>query len=593
MIFCPFCLTILIAIMLFELCKQGFEAIQGLDTYHQVLVCCFFVIAVTFFLFYILAKSISKRTFYRKFFMFQRFRSIVLRYYDYYFYWISHQFKAQPLKFILKCFEFLSKIYFLISTIALLIMGMLCLLKNKPDYPNIYTSEFFFTLIGFVLLFRDWLNSNSNYTNIHKDKSLFKNIEPPNEWNRLSLVDDFSNPKRKEYVYINDKVNVLLQGNERMSIYRNFQHEENLKKQICNEHLWNSTFYPFLHQKYRETGYKGNQFYNEEKFGLSEDPEQASVYVHKTCYFDTYLTNIIPGNSLIRNCDQRVLCETEELMPYRKEEKCSTHSKKILYKMAGDGVCRSNEVGISTLFLIDGAILFWQQSPYALSSVNLIAPSGSGSADWDDCKCYFNEPNGLRKAVVYGMQRELWEESYSYTNQVSMKCFMNHAETRIIGYFRWLEKSAKPEFVGVTRICPNNIFESRNYIVPEFMEVKGKKFVKAKTIGEFLYSFRNTVIKLRSSVQINNHSVPSAMAVYFLKDICKNHCKNCLIGKPIGAKKKKALLKFNIKISTKSKIKVKYFEKYVLKIYKCKYKCPYSLQDILFTPDTSIQVKEH
>lgn len=607
MILCLTCFIILIVFMLFKSCKQDFEvtffgAIPRFDIYHQIFVLYILVALLVFFFFYFMARGLKKQTFYSKFVMFQRFRSNVLRYYDYYSYWIYHQFRAQPVKFIVTFFESFLKVYFLTTFITLLtifllnilrILNILDIVDNMSIYSNLNVFDFLINSVGFVLIFRDWLNSNSNYTNIQKDEDVYQDVEPPDEWNRLILTDNSSKSDRKEYVYFNNKINKFLQGTERISICRNYQHEENLKKQLSNEYWWNATFYPFLHQKYRETGYTGSLFYNEDKFGLSEDPEQASVYVHKTCYFDTYLTNIIPGNMLVRNCDKKVFVKTEELMPYRKEKDSSAHPKKILYKMNSDGVCRSNEVGISTLFLIDGAILFWEQSPYAQSSVNRIAPSGSGSADWDDCKYYFNEPNGLRKAVVYGMQRELWEESYSYTNQVSMKHFMNHAETRIIGYFRWLEKSAKPEFIGVTRICPNNPFESRNYIVPEFMEVKEKKYVKAKTIGEFLFSFRNTVVKTGNSIQIDRHSVPSAMAIYFLKDICKHYCENCYIGIKIIWKKK--IFKSNKKNIKKSFKKRKIFnlKEYVYRIYECQYKCPRNLQDILFSPDTSIQVKEH
>ncbi len=58
-----------------------------------------------------------------------------------------------------------------------------------------------------------------------------------------------------------------------------------------------------------------------------------------------------------------------------------------------------------------------------------------------------------------------------------MEYFMDCAETRIIGYFRWLDKSAKPEFVGVTRICHDIVFESYMCIEPEFMEVKPNLFI--------------------------------------------------------------------------------------------------------------------
>ena len=578
--------------MVFKLFEQVADILHQ-NIYYRVFVLCFILLFVIIPLLFYLVRKLPKRTFYSRFYTFQRFRSIILRYYDYYSYWIRHQVRAQPIKFVFKFLESLPKLYFLTSLMTFVTISSI---NKKIDFSGFYSVDSLISVIGFVLLFIDWLNSNNDYTKIQKEDSLFKNIEPPKDWMRISLSVDASNPNQKqEYVYINRKVNCLLRGNKDIGICRNVEHENGLIKQICNETLWNHTFFPFLYQKYRETGYNGSQFYNEEKFGLSEDPEQIMVQVHKTCYFDTYLTNIIPGNVLIRNCDKKKIGTTEELMPYREEYEIGTHKKKTLYEMAHDGICRSNEVGISTLFLIDGAILFWEQSPYALSSVNRIAPSGSGSSDWDDCKNYFNDPNGLRQSVVFGMQRELWEESYSNANQVSMEKFMNSAETRIIGYFRWLDKSAKPEFVGVTRICPDKVFESYECIVPEFMEVKGQKFIKAKTIGEFLYNFKNTVKIVGSVVQIDKHSVPSAMAIYYLKEICAGHCTTCPhVGQTIRLKKR--ALKNSSKFSNnghKNRItKIQEHKKCVFKTYGCNVDCPYDLQNILFTPGASVQVSD-
>lgn len=61
-----------------------------------------------------------------------------------------------------------------------------------------------------------------------------------------------------------------------------------------------------------------NSRVNEIKFGIScgLDPGKDYVEVHKTCYFDSYLTKIILGRELVSSVDGEITAGTENFLPY-------------------------------------------------------------------------------------------------------------------------------------------------------------------------------------------------------------------------------------------------------------------------------------
>jgi hypothetical protein len=102
-----------------------------------------------------------------------------------------------------------------------------------------------------------------------------------------------------------------------------------------------------------------------------------------------------------------------------------------------------NAIGASVLTITtDGRLVVAVQSNMNESSQGLLAPSGSGSL----------EPADMRDAltldvatlVCNGALRELTEETGIPPTSVS--------ETAFLGFGRWLEKAAKPEFVSVARL---------------------------------------------------------------------------------------------------------------------------------------------
>lgn len=104
----------------------------------------------------------------------------------------------------------------------------------------------------------------------------------------------------------------------------------------------------------------------------------------------------------------------------------------------------ANNIGISTLaFTSDDLLLVVHQSQRNVASARLLAPSGSGTLEPDDLTAA-GIGASLQNVLVRGMERELCEETGVGVDDV--------VETRVIGFGRWLERGAKPEFFGVTRL---------------------------------------------------------------------------------------------------------------------------------------------
>jgi hypothetical protein len=97
-------------------------------------------------------------------------------------------------------------------------------------------------------------------------------------------------------------------------------------------------------------------------------------------------------------------------------------------------------VGISTIAVTaDGALVLVRQTNRNIASALLLAPSGSGSLDPRDIR-----HKTLQDIVRHGMERELCEETGIRPEEISA--------TRVTGFARWLERGAKPEFFGCTKL---------------------------------------------------------------------------------------------------------------------------------------------
>jgi hypothetical protein len=103
-------------------------------------------------------------------------------------------------------------------------------------------------------------------------------------------------------------------------------------------------------------------------------------------------------------------------------------------------------VGISTIAMTnDGKLVVVEQSGRNSASPLLLAPSGSGSFEPKDLYTGSGGRHGsLQAAIKAAMERELSEET-GISNAKILR-------TRVIGFARWMERGAKPEFFGLTTL---------------------------------------------------------------------------------------------------------------------------------------------
>jgi 8-oxo-dGTP pyrophosphatase MutT (NUDIX family) len=101
----------------------------------------------------------------------------------------------------------------------------------------------------------------------------------------------------------------------------------------------------------------------------------------------------------------------------------------------------SNAVGMSTLALTrDNVLVISRQGARGAVSAGLLAPSGSGSADWADAR----QATSLRDLVVRVAERELVEECGLPAGA--------RMTTEVLAYTRLLHRGGKPEFYCFTHV---------------------------------------------------------------------------------------------------------------------------------------------
>ena len=136
----------------------------------------------------------------------------------------------------------------------------------------------------------------------------------------------------------------------------------------------------------------------------------------------------------------------------------------------------------------------------------------------------FKKPDGFRDTIIFGMEREAYEESNG-NHDVSRETFMKDMETRITGYFRWLKKAGKAEFVGLSRI-------NENYeLSPDTSEVFQNKrpvLINAQTIDLLKKSIEKYIKKTDEyTYETSNVSVSCTMALLALHRECMRYCESC------------------------------------------------------------------
>ena len=237
-----------------------------------------------------------------------------------------------------------------------------------------------FILSGVVKVLNLATHYEDRFTTDEIDKDFFKDVDVPNgDWQRLDLR---MGDKETEPVFFSEKIDKLLRSDTPIDIRRDKEYEKRLGTHIRKKENWEATYSKFLRHNHRKAMYSGKQFYNEAKYGLSSDPTPSAdptkpveaVKIHKTCYFDSYLTNIIPGQVLTRNRDKEVMASALEAgwLPFTAEGEER--------RLRATGECAmANEPGVTTLCIKENdTIILWRQKHLAQCSKGQLVASGRG-----------------------------------------------------------------------------------------------------------------------------------------------------------------------------------------------------------------------
>jgi 8-oxo-dGTP pyrophosphatase MutT (NUDIX family) len=173
----------------------------------------------------------------------------------------------------------------------------------------------------------------------------------------------------------------------------------------------------------------------------------STVTLRATRYFDSLCSNELGSYRVIHR-------DTNEEVSIYENEVCDPKTGRL--RTFQDSRL-SNHIGISTLaFTTDKKLVVCVQSRNNVPSKVLYAPSGSGTIPPKDYK----QGDSLQGLLIRAMERELFEETGIRADDVE--------QTEVIGFGRWLERGAKPEFYGVTRLSiTSREFEERQVKLSE------------------------------------------------------------------------------------------------------------------------------
>lgn len=248
--------------------------------------------------------------------------------------------------------------------------------------------------------------------------------------------------------------------------------------------------------KSQKTG-GGTKLFNSKKVRLSSSigvGANAVVYISETDYCSSLLTDQLSFQQIYHDSDPKKWVYNG--YSYFYDDKAATllpleHANQM-----------SNQLGASTIaFSRDGTLLLVQQTRSNAQSVGLIAPSGSGSLDWEDV----GERKDLLSIVATGAARELVEEcgldvketesDHSIPSALVAEKFL-----RIFGFSRMVHRGGKPEFYCVS-------------VLPfDALEIQEAKLAK----GEKAYTQR----KERSQSKLVDFSQPAQVIKDTILEVC-------------------------------------------------------------------------
>lgn len=214
-----------------------------------------------------------------------------------------------------------------------------------------------------------------------------------------------------------------------------------------NERLQRNSgiFEDALRCQFKRSRLQEKRFINEAKTCLGQDifAHGQTICIFRGTYYHSFLTNELVALAIdSRGPRPMTLFRGSEHYPC-----LATKNGPLVLKPIRESLL-ANHIGVSTIIhTSDGQLVLWRQSGSAQQSSNRLAPTGSGSCDWRDWAANSGDTS-LVKLLTRAMEREFGEESHLLKRALAGE----KVQTRILGYFRWLRRGGKPEFVGISKL---------------------------------------------------------------------------------------------------------------------------------------------
>lgn len=181
---------------------------------------------------------------------------------------------------------------------------------------------------------------------------------------------------------------------------------------------------------------------NDRKLCLGGELSGKLVRCHEGGYFDSLCTN---------EASTAVITSSHRLSKSSGDESLFPIANGIqgYYLEDLDSANVNNHIGISCLAITsDRYFVLWQQTKKNIQDPGKVVSTGSGSCDFTDLV-----RSSLLNTIACAMERELREESkLRAPNGAASSNPHLVAETNVIGFFRWIQRGGKPEFIGISRL---------------------------------------------------------------------------------------------------------------------------------------------
>jgi hypothetical protein len=171
------------------------------------------------------------------------------------------------------------------------------------------------------------------------------------------------------------------------------------------------------------------------------------VTLRKAFYFDALLTVEAFRSRIFRGNLQNEAEVYTDLTTYFPVTKETADGEDVLRFRPDFYRHVSGHMGITSLLLTENKrVAMLQQGSTNAVGANLVCLGGSGSCNYADMK-KSGYPKDFRDMTIYALAREVCEET-----GIGMRWMDEvRANTMVTGFFRWIDRSGLPEFIGITR----------------------------------------------------------------------------------------------------------------------------------------------